>query len=47
VLVGIHELTDSDTHAFLDPEAHFGLLTSETLNRKLGFEIVQQIFRGL
>ena len=44
LFVGIHELTDSDTSAWLDPEAHFGLLTSETLDRKVGFSMVRNIF---
>jgi hypothetical protein len=44
IFVGIHELTDSNTSAWLDPEAHFGLLTSETLDRKAGFSIVRNIF---
>jgi beta-glucosidase/6-phospho-beta-glucosidase/beta-galactosidase len=43
-LVGIHELTDNDTNTFLDPEAHFGLLTSGTLDRKAAFDVVRQIF---
>ena len=43
-LVGIHELTDSDSSTFLDPEAHFGLLTSGTLDRKAAFDVVRQIF---
>jgi hypothetical protein len=43
-LVGIHELCDGDTHTFLDPEAHFGLLTSDTLRRKAAFDVVARIF---
>jgi beta-glucosidase/6-phospho-beta-glucosidase/beta-galactosidase len=46
-LVGIHELSDGDTHAFLDPEAHFGLLTSDTLRRKAAFDVVGRIFRAI
>jgi hypothetical protein len=46
-LIGIHELTDSDTNAFLDPEAHFGLLASDTLHRKPAFDVVRQIFRSV
>jgi len=44
---GIHELTDSDTSAGLDPEAHFGLFTSESLEKKAGFNIVRQLFEEL
>jgi hypothetical protein len=44
---GVHELTDSDTSAGLDPEAHFGLLTSESLERKAAFGTVQQLFKEL
>ena len=44
---GIHELTDSDTSAGLDPEAHFGLLTSGSLERKVSFVAVQQLFKEL
>ena len=47
MLVGIHELSDGDTNAFFDPEAHFGLLTSDTLRRKAGFEVAQRIFSSL
>jgi hypothetical protein len=46
-LVGIHELSDGDIHAFLDPEAHFGLLTSDTLRRKAAFDVVGRIFRAI
>jgi hypothetical protein len=46
-MVGIHELSDSDTHAFLDPEAHFGLLTSDTLRRKAAFDVVGRIFSAV
>lgn len=44
---GVHELTDSDSSAGLDPEAHFGLLTSESLEEKAGFNVVRQLFKGL
>jgi hypothetical protein len=44
---GIHELTDRDTGAGLDPEAHFGLLTSHSLERKAAFVTVQKLFREL
>jgi beta-glucosidase/6-phospho-beta-glucosidase/beta-galactosidase len=47
ILMGIHELSDSDTSAFFDPEAHFGLLTSDTLRRKTGFEVARRIFSSL
>jgi len=47
VLVGIHELSDADTHVLLDPEAHFGLLASRTLRRKRGFEVTKELFRAL
>ncbi len=40
--VGFYELTDAATDAPLDPEAHFGLLTSE-LERKPAFGVVQAI----
>jgi hypothetical protein len=41
-IIGIYELCDSDSYAFLDPEAHFGLLTS-TLSRKPAFLSVQRL----
>jgi len=46
-LVGFYELCDSNSSAFLDPEAHFGLLTSGSLDRKLAFVDVQRICRSL
>ncbi|MBV9157828.1 MAG: hypothetical protein JO097_16305 [Acidobacteriaceae bacterium] len=39
-LLGIYELSDSDTSAWLDPEAHFGLLTSD-MAPKSAFRTVQ------
>jgi hypothetical protein len=47
LFLGIHELTDSDTSAGLDPEAHFGLLTSDSLERKAAFDVVRQLFKEL
>ena len=46
-LVGVHELADDDSNSFLDPEAHFGLLTSGNLKRKAGFDAVQQLFTAI
>jgi hypothetical protein len=46
VWLGIHELCDEDSQAFVDPEAHFGLLTSQTLQRKAGFAELQRIIRS-
>jgi beta-glucosidase/6-phospho-beta-glucosidase/beta-galactosidase len=46
-LVGIHELSDADSDAILDPEAHFGLLTSKILRRKPGFDAARQLFHAL
>jgi hypothetical protein len=43
--LGIHELTDSGTDVLLDPEAHFGLLTSGALQRKVGFDAAMELFR--
>jgi hypothetical protein len=40
--IGIYELCDADSDTFLDPEAHFGLLTS-TLSRKSAFLSVQRL----
>ena len=47
LFLGIHELTDSNTSAGLDPEAHFGLLTSDSLERKAAFATVRQLFQDL
>lgn len=47
LLVGIHELSDDNSNAWLDPEAHFGVLMSTTLERKAGFEATKQLFRAL
>ena len=41
--LGIHELSDEESRAFLDPEAHFGLLTSKSLDRKAGYTRLQRI----
>jgi len=46
-LVGFYELCDMDSHAPVDPEAHFGLISSDTLQRKSAFATVQQICRSL
>jgi hypothetical protein len=40
--IGIYELCDSDSSAFLDPETHFGLLTSR-LSRKAAFDVVKRL----
>lgn len=45
-LVSVHELCDADSRAFLDPEAHFGVLISNGLVRKPGFAELQRIFRS-
>lgn len=44
--VGIYELVDLDSGAFLDPEAHFGLLTSK-LTRKAAFSVARDLCRSL
>jgi hypothetical protein len=41
-VLGIYELCDGDTSAWLDPEAHFGLLTSD-LRPKKAFSTVREI----
>lgn len=41
-LVGLYELSDDNTASPLDPEAHFGLLTSD-LTRKSAFGVVQRL----
>jgi hypothetical protein len=46
VWLGVHELCDEDSQAFVDPEAHFGLLTSQALQRKAGFAELQRIIRS-
>ena len=46
-LVGFYELCDADSSAFLDPEAHFGLLRSDSLERKPAFGEVRQLCRFL
>ena len=45
VWLGVHELCDEETQAFLDPEAHFGLLTSKSLERKAGYAELRRIIR--
>ncbi len=45
VWLGVHELCDEDTKALLDPEAHFGLLTSDSLKPKVGYSELQRIIR--
>jgi hypothetical protein len=42
--VGIYELCDADSSAWLDPEAHFGLLDSRTLAPKPAFREIQHLF---
>lgn len=41
--IGIYELVDLNSNAILDPEAHFGLITSH-LTRKAGFSSVASFF---
>lgn len=43
LFVGFYELCDSDSHAFLNPEAHFGLLNDDCTTRKPAFAIAQLI----
>jgi len=45
--VGIYELCDASSSAWLDPEAHFGLLHSRSLVRKAAFDEVHQLFSSL
>lgn len=45
-LIGIYELSDWDTSAWLDPEAHFGLLNCD-LEPKISFEHVTQLIASL
>lgn len=45
-LLGLYEICDDDSSVFLDPEAHFGLLTS-TFRRKAGFRAVQHLCSSL
>ncbi len=42
-LVGFYELSDRDSRAILDPEAHFGLVTSDRLTPKAAFARVREI----
>jgi hypothetical protein len=46
VLFGIYELCDSDTSAGIDPEAHFGLMTTDLLP-KLSFAEVSKLLAML
>lgn len=46
ILLGIYELCDGDSSAWLDPEAHFGLLTTD-LERKSGFGAAQELIASL
>jgi hypothetical protein len=46
-LFGVYELADSDSTAILDPEAHFGLLRSDTLGPKQAFESVRALFERI
>jgi hypothetical protein len=41
-ILGIYELCDAESKALLDPEAHFGLLTS-SLSRKNSFYLVREL----
>lgn len=41
--VGFYELCDSDSRAFLNPEAHFGLLEDDCVTRKPAFAVAQRI----
>jgi hypothetical protein len=43
LFVGFYELCDSDSRAFLNPEAHFGLLKGDCITRKPAFTIAQRI----
>lgn len=43
LFVGFYELCDSNSHAFLNPEAHFGLLMNDCATRKPAFAIAKQI----
>jgi hypothetical protein len=45
-VLGIYELCDGDSSAWLDPEAHFGLLTTN-LRPKKAFSIVRRIVASL
>ncbi len=45
-LCGIYELCDGDSEAWLDPEAHFGIMTSN-LKPKASFAAVGQLVEGL
>jgi hypothetical protein len=44
--LGLYEICDDDSAVFLDPEAHFGLLTS-TFKRKAAFRTVQRLCSSL
>lgn len=45
--VGVHELVDRNSEAGIDPEAHFGLIDSNAIDRKPTFETVRQLFQRL
>jgi hypothetical protein len=45
--IGVYELCDARSSAWLNPEAHFGLLDSRTLYRKAAFDEVKQLFTSL
>jgi hypothetical protein len=45
-LCGIYELCDGDSGAWLDPEAHFGIMTTN-LKPKAAFATVAQLIEGL
>jgi hypothetical protein len=46
ILLGVYELCDRDSSALLDPESHFGLLTSD-LNPKSAFTTVMKLIAAL
>jgi hypothetical protein len=43
----LYEICDEDTSMVLDPEAHFGLIKSGSLNPKCGYAVVQDFCRIL
>lgn len=48
LFVGFYELCDSNSHAILNPEAHFGLIEDDCTTRKPAFAIAQRIsLRGI
>jgi hypothetical protein len=44
--LGIYEIRDDDTSAILDPEAHFGVVTSD-LQPKEGFDALKQLSQNV